>query len=100
MGEYEAVIHFFNELYLGTSDPEYFYEAQKLVYDIMESKFYPEFVLSHDYTEYICQSESALDEIRAHLGKEDDGNLGGIDWSDGFGFKERVLLDFASYHCV
>ena len=74
---------------IGNSGPEYFYEAQKIVYDRMESKFYAEFVVSHDYTQFVCQSESAMDEIRAHLGKEEE-HLPTFDWSDGFNFKERV----------
>lgn len=75
---------------LGKSGPEYFYEAEKVVYDTMESKFYAEFVISHDYTQFVCQSESALDEIRAHLGEEEENTLSTFDWSDGFNFKERV----------
>lgn len=76
-------------LFSGNGSPEYFYEAQKIVYDKMEGSFYREFVLSHDYTEFVCASESAMDELRAHRSKEDDP-VTLRDWNDGFGFKERV----------
>jgi len=76
------------EFVYGNDGEEYFYDSQKIVYDIMEKKFYPEFVLSHDYTEFVCQSESALDEIRAMTGTEDNP-ITTLDWSDGFRVKER-----------
>ncbi|XP_057312986.1 sorting nexin-25-like [Hydractinia symbiolongicarpus] len=76
------------EFIYGNGSPEYFYEAQKIVYDKMENSFYREFVLSHDYTEFVCASESAMDELRAHRSKEDDP-VTLRDWNDGFGFKER-----------
>ena len=53
----------------------------------MEEKFYRDFVLSQHYTEYVCQSESAIDELRAHIGDEDTLL---IDWSSGLNFGERV----------
>ena len=58
----------------------------------MESSFYADFVVSHEYTQFVCQSESAMDEIRAHLTIEDEEQLPSFDWSDGFNFKERVSL--------
>ena len=55
----------------------------------MEKKFYPDFVLSHDYTEFVCQSELANEEYRAQSTRHDKP-VNTINWSDGFGFKERV----------
>ena len=74
-------------LFSGNGDPEVFYEAQKVVYSLMEESIYPEFVLSHDYTQFVCQLESAMDDMRAQLGEDLEMQL---DWSDGLNFKERV----------
>ncbi|XP_065670461.1 sorting nexin-25 isoform X2 [Hydra vulgaris] len=74
------------EFIYGNGDPEVFYEAQKEVYSIMEESIYPEFVLSHDYTQFVCQLESAMDDMRAQLGEDLEMQL---DWSDGLNFKER-----------
>eukprot|EP00111_Clytia_hemisphaerica_P018148 TCONS_00053694-protein len=76
-------------IYGKNDEPKCFYDAQQIVYNIMESKFYADFVVSHDYTQFVCQSESAMDEIRAHLTQEDEDQLPSFDWSDGFNFKER-----------
>lgn len=56
----------------------------------MENKFYPEFLISPDYTKFVCESESALDEIRAHISSDQHLSITDIDMGDGFGFKERV----------
>ena len=66
----------------------------------MESKFYADFVLSHDYTQFVCQSESAMDDMRAHLTQQDEEDLPSFDWSDGFNFKERVRHAFHTAHFV
>ena len=55
----------------------------------MEEKFYRDFVLSKDYMEYICQSESAIDALRAHLPEGEEENLA-INWSDGMSIRQRV----------
>ena len=57
----------------------------------MEEKFYRDFVLSKDYMEYICQSESVIDELRAHLPEGEEENLA-LDWSDGMNMRQRVCL--------
>ena len=62
----------------------------------MEKKFYPDFVLSHEYTEFVCQSELANEEYRAQSTRHDEP-VNTINWSDGFGFKERV--SFADKQC-
>ena len=68
-----------------------FYDAQLIVYNKMESSFYADFVVSHDYTQFVCQSESAMDEIRKQLNvNEVEEQLPDLDWSDGLNFKERV----------
>ena len=78
-------------------EPKTFYDAQHIVYNKMESSFYADFVVSHDYTQFVCQSESAMDEIRAHLTIEDEEQLPPLDWSDGFNFKERVSKQIFQY---
>ena len=55
----------------------------------MEEKFYRDFVLSKDYMEYICQSESVIDELRAHLPEGEEENLA-LNWSDGMNIRQRV----------
>ena len=84
------------ELLKGNNELDCFYDAQKIVYDIMEKKFYQDFVLSHDYTEFVCQSELANEEYRAQSTRHDEP-VNTINWSDGFGFKERV--SFANKQC-
>ena len=71
----------------GNEGLEYFFEAQKIVYDDMEQRFYGDFALSRDYTEFICQSESAFDVMRAHT---DTGSNKLIDWSEGYKMMDKV----------
>ncbi|XP_065058443.1 sorting nexin-25-like [Rhopilema esculentum] len=81
------------EAYLyGNGGPEYFFETQKIIYRTMEEKVYRDFVLSKDYMEYICQSESVIDELRAHLpeGEEENHTLA---WSDGMNIREKHAPD-------
>ena len=51
----------------GIGERNSFYEAQQIVHDMMETRYYPEFVISPDYTKFVCQAESALDEAREHI---------------------------------
>ena len=82
---------FFNFPKTGKSDdPIFFYDAQLIVYDLMEGRFYADFVISHDYTQFVCKSEFAKDEFRAHNLMQDEDELPAFEWSDGFNFKERV----------
>ena len=76
----------------GNGGPEYFFETQKIIYRTMEEKVYRDFVLSKDYMEYICQSESVIDELRAHLpeGEEESHTLA---WSDGMNIREKVSIN-------
>ncbi len=78
-------------MFSGKGGSDYFFEAQKIVYQRMEEKFYRDFVLSRDYMEYICQSESAMDELRAHLPEGEDESLT-LNWNDGMNIGERVNL--------
>ena len=87
-----SLVRGMEELIYGTSGPDYFWEAQKLVYQIMEDRFYSDFVLSRDYTEFVCQSESALDQMRADLGRRDE-HLAVIDWSDGYNMGARRNIE-------
>jgi sorting nexin-25 len=75
----------------GNIGPEFFYEAQKTVYELMELRFYGDFVLSHDYTEFVCKSESAMDEIRAMLGDKDK-NITSI-WNDDYNIRDRKAAE-------
>ena len=75
----------------GNGGPEYFFETQKIIYHKMEEKFYRDFVLSKDYMEYVCQSESVIDELRAHLPEGEEESLA-LNWSDGMSIRQRVCL--------
>lgn len=59
----------------------------------MEGKFYRDFLLSKDYMEYICQSESVIDALRAHLPEGEEGNLA-LDWNDGMNIRQRVSAHY------
>eukprot|EP00794_Sanderia_malayensis_P007412 gene7412-8232_t len=72
----------------GKGDSEYYFEAQKIVYHKMEETFYRDFVLSREYMEYICQSESAIDALRAHLPEGEEDNVD-LNWNDGMITRER-----------
>ena len=64
---------------LGTHGLQAFFEAQKRVYNNLEEKFYRKFVLSEEYSMFVCQSEAELDELRAQKKDEDDMEF---NWND------------------
>ncbi|KAK2563095.1 Sorting nexin-25 [Acropora cervicornis] len=57
----------------GTHGLQAFFEAQKRVFNNLEERFYRKFVLSGEYSMFVCQSEAEMDDLRAQ--NKDDDNL-------------------------
>lgn len=61
------------EQYLnGTHGLQAFFDAQKKVFNSLEEKFYRKFVLSGEYSMFVCQSEAEMDDLRAQNRDDDD----------------------------
>ena len=68
------------EQYLqGMHGLQAFFEAQKKVFSYLEEKFYRKFVLSAEYSMFVCQSEAEMDDLRAHKRDEEDLEF---NWND------------------
>lgn len=68
------------EQYLyGTYGLQAFFEAQKKVFNSLEERFYRKFVLSEEYSMFICQTEAEMDDLRAQKRHEDELEF---NWND------------------
>ncbi|XP_074620762.1 sorting nexin-25-like isoform X1 [Acropora palmata] len=63
----------------GTHGLQAFFEAQKRVFNNLEERFYRKFVLSGEYSMFVCQSEAEMDDLRAQNKDDDDLEL---NWND------------------
>lgn len=52
----------------GTKGLQWYFEAQKKSYHLLEEKFYRKFVLSEEYFMFVCRSEAEMDDLRAQQG--------------------------------
>ena len=65
-----------------------YFEAQEKVFHILEEKFYRMFILSEQYTMFVCQSEAQMDDLRAQ--QKDEGILE-LHWNETDTTDEEVL---------
>ena len=75
----------------GTHGLQAFFEAQKKVFNNLEERFYRKFVLSGEYSMFVCQSEAEMDDLRAQNKDDDDLEL---NWNDEMDTTDEDVIFF------
>ena len=62
----------------GTKGLQCYFDAQQKCHQLLKEKFFRNFVLSEEYTRFVCQEEADMDDLRAQ--QEEDETLG-LNWN-------------------